>query len=158
MIRYMLGLAMALAGPAAAADDPVFGRWLVEDGEAVVEIEPCGGAACGQLVWLKNPWTAGGSPKRDANNPDSSARTRPLCGMRMISGLRPAGDGAWEDGEIYSARDGRTYGFQIRPDGENRLSVRGYVGISLLGGSQTWVREGGRRGNCTTIGRSGSDR
>jgi uncharacterized protein (DUF2147 family) len=159
MLRLTLGLALVLAGPAAsAAADTVFGRWLVEGGEAVVEIAPCGARACGRLVWLQSQWAADGSPKRDANNPDPAARMRPLCGLELITGLEPAGDGAWEDGEIYSARDGRTYGVEIAPDGEDRLHVRGYLGISLLGGSQVWTREGGLRGTCTSLGRSGSDR
>jgi uncharacterized protein (DUF2147 family) len=160
MVRLMLaiGLTAALAGSAAAATDPVFGRWLVEDGEAVVEIVPCGAEACGRLVWLKDRWDADGRPKRDANNPDPAARRRPLCGLPLISGLQRARDGAWEDGEIYSARDGRTYGVEIRPRGDGRLHVRGYLGISLLGGSQIWAREGGRRGSCTGIRRPGSDR
>ena len=153
-----LALALALAGPAAAATDPVFGRWLVEGGEAVVEIAPCGDEACGRLVWLQNAYAADGSPKRDTNNPHASARMRPLCGLPLITGLQRGEDGGWEDGRIYSARDGRTYGVEITPDGPDRLNVRGYLGISLLGGSQTWVREGGRRGNCTAMDRPGSDR
>lgn len=161
MVRAIcwLGLSLALAGPAAAATDPVFGRWLVEGGEAVVEIEPCGAAqACGRLVWLQNAWDANGAPKRDANNPDPAARSRPLCGLPLITGLQRGEDGAWEDGRIYSARDGRTFGVEIAPDGPDRLHVRGYLGISLLGGSQTWTREGGRRGNCTSLSKPGSDR
>jgi uncharacterized protein (DUF2147 family) len=153
-----IAAALAVAGAAAGATDPIFGRWLVENGEAVIEIAPCGGAACGRVVWLESPWAPDGKPKRDVENPDRSARDRPLCGLPLISGLKPAGDGAWQDGEIYSARDGRTYGFEIRPDGPNRLDVRGYIGISLLGGSQTWVRENGLRGSCTTIGGPGINR
>ena len=156
MRSLVLGLALLLAGPAAA--DEVFGRWLVESGEAVVEIAPCGDRACGRLVWLQSPYAADGSPKRDANNPDPGVRMRPLCGLELITGLEPAGDGAWEGGRIYSARDGRTYGVEIAPQGDDRLSVRGYVGISLLGGSQTWVREDGRRGSCTMMTRPGGDR
>jgi uncharacterized protein (DUF2147 family) len=164
MVRFIprlgLGLALALALPAAvsAAPDPVFGRWLVEGGDAVIEIAPCGDQACGRLVWLKAPWDADGSPKRDVENPEPAARTRALCGLPLIEGLSPAGDGSWEDGTIYSARDGRTYGFEIRPDGPDRLNVRGYVGISLLGGSRTWVREDGLRGSCTMMTRPGGDR
>jgi uncharacterized protein (DUF2147 family) len=160
MVRSILGLglAIALTGPVSAATDPVFGRWLVENGEAVIEIAPCGDEACGRVVWLKAAWDAGGSPKRDVENPDRSQRARSLCGHRLIEGLRPAGDGSWEDGTIYSARDGRTYGFEIRPEGADRLHVRGYIGISLLGGSQTWVREDGMRGSCTMMTRPGGDR
>jgi uncharacterized protein (DUF2147 family) len=158
LARYLLGLALLLASPAAAASDQIFGRWLVEDGKAVIEIQPCGDEACGRLVWMQNPWDADGTPKRDAENPDRAVRMRPLCGLSLISGLEPAGDGAWEDGSIYSTRDGRTYGFEVTPNGSDRLIVRGYIGISLLGGSQTWVREGGRRGNCTMMDRPGGDR
>ena len=160
MVRFILafGLSVALAGPASAAADPVFGRWLVENGEAVIEISPCGNEACGRLVWLDAAWDGGGGPKRDVQNPDPSERTRPLCGLRLIEGLSPAGDGSWEDGTIYSARDGRTYGFEIRPAGPDRLRVRGYLGISLLGGSRVWERENGLRGTCTMMDRSGSDR
>lgn len=163
MKRSLLGLVLLLAGPvlagsAAGGPDPVFGRWLVENSEAVIEIAPCGGAACGRVVWLQTPWAADGKPKRDVENPDRSARDRPLCGLPLISGLKPAGDGSWQDGEIYSARDGRTYGFEIRPDGPNRLDVRGYIGISLLGGSQSWVRDNGLRGSCTAIGSPGVNR
>lgn len=150
-------LALFLAGPA-AADDGVFGRWLVEDGRAVIELEPCGSRACGRLVWMQNPREADGSPKRDVNNPDVSERMRPLCGIRLVTGLEPAGGGAWKGGKIYSARDGRTYGFEVQPDGPGRLAARGFVGISLLGKSQAWVRDDGGRGNCTSLGAAGSDR
>lgn len=156
-MRAVLILALLLATPAAAAPS-VFGRWLVEDGRAVIEIEPCGEEACGRLVWMQNARETDGAPKRDANNPDPDARMRPLCGMRLVTGLRPAGDGSWKGGEIYSARDGRTYGFEIAPDGTDRLSARGYVGLSVLGRSQSWVRPGPMYGSCTTLDQAGADR
>ena len=157
-MRRLALLALLAAGPALAGTDPVFGRWLVEDGRAVIEIEPCGAEACGRLVWMQNPGEPDGSPKRDAMNPDPSQRSRPLCGMRLVTGLRPEGDGTWKDGRIYSARDGRTYGFEIAPDGPDRLAARGYLGLSILGSSQTWVRAGARHGSCTTLGAPGADR
>lgn len=150
-------LLLLLASPAASASD-VFGRWVVEDGRAVIEIEPCGAQACGRLVWMRESRDEGGGPKRDDRNPDPSARNRPLCGLQLIHGLEPAGDGSWKGGQIYSARDGKTYGFQIAPDGEDRLAARGFMGISLLGSTQTWVRAGSRYGTCTTMDGSGADR
>ena len=153
----MSALVLMLATPAAAAP-PIFGRWLVEDGRAVIEIAPCGAEACGRLVWIDNPRDSNGNPRRDVNNPDPAARARPLCGLPLITGLAPADDGSWQGGRIYSARDGRTYGFQVTPAGDGQLAARGYVGLSLLGKSQTWTHEGGRRGTCTTLGGAGSDR
>ncbi len=157
-MRFVLGVALLLAGPAAAASNPIFGRWVVEEGKAVIELAPCGDAACGQLVWLQSPWDANGAPKRDDKNPDPRLRDRPLCGLQLVSGLEPAGDGTWEDGKIYSTRDGRSYGIEVWPDGDDRLAVRGYLGISLLGKTQTWRRDSMRRANCTTMTGPGSDR
>ena len=151
-------MALLLAGQASAGTDAVFGRWLVEDGRAVIEIEPCGAQACGRLVWMRTPTEPDGSPKRDLMNPDPAQRMRPLCGSRIVSGLSPAGDGSWTGGEIYSARDGRSYGFSIAPAGPDRLAARGYLGLSLLGSTQSWVRAGARHGNCTTLGAPGADR
>ena len=156
-MRYLAILWCLLAATPAAAD-PAFGRWLVENGKAVIELHPCGAQACGTIVWLDAPWDDRGVSKRDAKNPDPKARMRHLCGLRLVTGLKRGGNGAWEDGEIYSTRDGKTFGLKVEPDGPARLTVRGYVGLSILGRSQTWTRDDGRRGTCTTLDRAGNDR
>lgn len=153
-----LAAALAVAGAAGGATDPIFGRWVVEDGKAVIELAPCGDEACGRLVWLQSPWDSRGAPKRDENNPDPSLRHRPLCGLRLVTGLERADDGSWQGGEIYSTRDGRSYGIKITPDGDGRLAVRGYLGISLLGKTQSWTRDSIRRANCTMMTGPGADR
>lgn len=156
---FGLGLLGALATSGAnAASDPAFGRWVVENGKAVIEIAPCGQNACGQLVWLQNPLTANGETKRDLENPDPGKRFRPLCRLQLLTGLRQTGPGMWEDGEIYSTRDGRTFGFQIeRVEGET-LVARGFLGIALLGKTQRWTRDDGMHQNCVVKDSPGSDR
>ncbi len=146
--------AAVLSTPATA--DPAFGRWLVENGKAVIEIEPCGELACGRLVWLRNPFDTEGRPKRDEKNPDVAQRSRLLCRLPLIMGLTRSSPGVWEDGEIYSTRDGRSFSFKIEDVADDRLTVRGYVGLSLLGRSQVWTRDDGMRGSCVASSAPGA--
>lgn len=43
-------------------------------------------------------------------------------------------------GEIVDPADGSVYRCKISLDGKNKLAVRGYIGISLLGRTQYWKR------------------
>jgi uncharacterized protein (DUF2147 family) len=54
--------------------------------------------------------------------------------------MRPSGEG-WEGGSVLDPKNGKTYRCKLTlsPDGQS-LTVRGYLGISLLGRSQTWKR------------------
>src|SRR6059058_2438800 len=87
--------ALALATAPAGAAEEIAGLWLSEDGEGAVEIAPCGAERCGRIVWLKSPNTAEGHPVTDANNPDPALRTREVCGLRIVTGLKPQSDGGW---------------------------------------------------------------
>lgn len=152
----MLGMAFAVAlgaGPAPARD-PAFGHWLVESGRAIVEIYDCGGEACGRIAWMAEPTHPDGRPKRDVHNPDPDARDRALCGMRLIRGLEAEEEGAWEDGQIYDSRRGRTFGVRIEAEAPDRLEVRGFLGLPALGRSQVWTRVPGDRGGCLLLRRA----
>lgn len=157
MTRALTLLAAILAAGLAEAD-PAFGYWRVENGRAIIEVHPCGRMACGRIAWLSAPFNPDGSAKTDMNNPDPMRRHRTLCGLPLISGLDPDGPGAWVDGEIYNARDGSVYSVKVTLDGPETLEVRGFLGISLLGRSQIWRREGGDRGGCSRLDRPGLDR
>ena len=63
-----------------------------------------------------------------------------LLGVTVLKGLEYAGDNEWEDGSIYSPDNGKTYSARATLTDENTLEARGYLGISLLGRSQTWQR------------------
>ena len=49
-------------------------------------------------------------------------------------------DGEWSGGNIYNPSDGKEYKAYMKLKDKNTLSVRGYVGISLLGKTDTWTR------------------
>lgn len=64
-----------------------------------------------------------------------------IIGMTIMQGLQQKG-GSYEGGEILDPDNGKTYQCKVKltPDGKI-LEVRGFIGTSLFGRSQTWLRE-----------------
>jgi uncharacterized protein (DUF2147 family) len=68
-------------------------------------------------------------------------RDKPVLGMTVITGMARDGD-KWSGGNILDPGNGKTYRGLIRIlDNGRKLEVRGYIGVSLFGRSQTWLRE-----------------
>ncbi len=66
---------------------------------------------------------------------------QPVLGMTILSGLRRHGD-EFAGGEILDPANGKTYQCKMSvADGGKKLKVRGFIGVSLLGRTQVWVRE-----------------
>jgi len=125
---------MPVTAPTAApAPEAILGRWLTADKAGIVEITVSGGTFSGKLT---GPATTG---RVDAKNADAALRKRPLLGLPLLQGFRFE-DGAWEDGTVYDPNNGKTYSCILRLKSANVLEVRGYVGISLLGRTDTWTR------------------
>lgn len=137
-----------LVTPAFAAT-PV-GLWYAEGGAAQVEIRACGDPLCGRIVWLRSPLDETGCELRDRSNDDASLRDRPLLGLEILQGLKPADAGGkvWTDGTIYDPTSGKTYTCTLRVEGDNQLNLRGYVGIPLLGRTTSWIRVGSENRQC----------
>lgn len=77
-------------------------------------------------------------------------RDRGLIGLEILRDLVPSRDGSasWIDGHIYDPTSGRTYRATFTLDGEYRASLRGYLGVPLLGRTTTWVRVGREDETC----------
>jgi uncharacterized protein (DUF2147 family) len=133
----------------ADAADGIVGNWLVETRDAVIHFSRgADGSIEGRIAWqLHNRYDATDGPDWDGkivvdrHNPDPALRSRPLDNMLMIWGLRfNPDDQEWSNGHVYSADDGHTYRCLIRLKDPDHLYLRGYFGITLLGGSTTWTR------------------
>jgi uncharacterized protein (DUF2147 family) len=115
------------------------GTWYTGDKESQVRIVNCGGALCGNLVWLKEPNDpATGRPKTDKHNADASKQVRPLLGVPIVLGMKPSGPGQWS-GEVYNAEDGKTYSGSFTLTGPDTADLKGCV-LSILCKSQIWTR------------------
>jgi len=69
-------------------------------------------------------------------------KDQPIVGMTILSGLRKDGENVWARGEILDPGNGKTYRCKVKLiDGGRKLEVRGFIGVSLLGRTQIWIRE-----------------
>jgi uncharacterized protein (DUF2147 family) len=142
----LLAIGLAVAGPVRAATP--LGTWYAEGGAARVRIEACGDALCGRVVWLRSPLDEDGCALRDRNNPDPALRTRPIEGLEILRGLEPYPDGTWGDGTVYDPNSGRTYACRLALEGDDRLRLRGYLAVPMLGRTTTWIRVGSEQRAC----------
>ena len=118
-------VAGSLMTPAFAADPT--GNWYTADKDSQVKITNCGGALCGALVWLKEPYDpATGRPKTDKNNADASKQSRPLLGVPIVLAMKPSGPNVWS-GNVYNASDGKTYTGSFTLTGDNTADLKGCV-------------------------------
>jgi len=119
--------------------DAIVGTWVNATGEAHVNIYKKGEKYFGKIDWLKAPKDEKGKPKTDYKNPDESLRSRPILGMEMLKDF-VYDDGKWTDGKIYDPKSGKTYSCNMNIKDNGQLNMRGYIGISLIGRSETWKR------------------
>ena len=125
---------------AASTMTSIEGRWLSGDGDGWIEITLVGDNLVGRIAGSPND-QPGDAPRYDDLNPDPALRGRPLKGLTIMSGFRYDADGRWVDGRIYDPNSGNTYKGTIRQVDANTLKLRGYVGISLFGRTETWTRD-----------------
>lgn len=124
------------------------GDWLVDSRDAIIRIEREGDTFVGTIVWqLHDRYSAEDGPDlngkigTDRHNPDPALRLRPLTGLRLLSELHYDADAhAWVNGHVYDTDNGKQYHCEIHLPSSDRLVLRGYIGITLLGGSTTWTR------------------
>ena len=131
-----IALIAALAFPAAvSAAQPVTGRWITDDGKAILAIEDCGGTVCGRITRILAP-----TPKRppvDERNPDKARRKRPILGPPVLTGFAFDGD-EWAR-RIYSPEESKTYRSVMRRAGPDLIAVKGSILIFCK--TQTSTRE-----------------
>ena len=65
-------------------------------------------------------------------------KNKPLVGLEIVRGLSKDGD-EFSGGTITDPKNGKSYKCTIKREG-NSLNVRGYVGFSLIGRTQTWQK------------------
>jgi len=131
-------LALAAFDPALAADPT--GTWLTQTGGSRIRIADCGGALCGTIIWLKEPNDPDTrKPKTDKNNSDAAKRARPLLGVQIVLGMKPAGADKWT-GQVYNAEDGKTYSGNLTVTGAGSLTLQGCALGGLVCKGQNWTK------------------
>lgn len=139
----ILATALALLLPVALAakDYSIEGYWFNAEKTSKIKIfKTTAGNYAGKIVWLKEPNDAKGNPRMDVENPDPELRSRPLLDMVIVSGLEDRGKNKYTGGTIYDPKSGNTYSSKAELSSPNVLKLRGYIGIALVGRTETWTR------------------
>jgi uncharacterized protein (DUF2147 family) len=80
------------------------------------------------------------APSMTCDQCGDDRKGKPIIGLDVIRGLKPDGD-AWDGGTILEPETGKVYRCSITlRDGGQKLAVRGYIGVSLIGRTQVWER------------------
>lgn len=66
---------------------------------------------------------------------------KPILGLEVLKGLKYDKNNSYSGGKILDPLTGKIYSMNAKLSAKgNRLQMRGYIGVSALGRSQTWVR------------------
>lgn len=118
-----------------SGDDQLVGRWYTEKCKAAFDFFRSGEEYQARLIPFEIPDLI------DSHNPVDSLKNRRLSGAITIYGLRyDAKAQRWHDGKVYNPENGKTYSCVCVITTEGTLHFRGFIGVSVLGGSQVWTK------------------
>jgi len=118
----------------------IVGKWQTIDDETkkpkgVVEIIESGGVFQGRVIQLYD------GALNQCTGCTGAQKNGPVVGLTVVSGLKASKDGQYEDGKVFDPKSGKTYSAKAKVINNGQaLELRGFVGVSLLGRTQTWKR------------------
>jgi uncharacterized protein (DUF2147 family) len=142
--KLLITLALLSACGTALAQATPVGVWKSIDDKTKAErsqvrITESGGVLTGRIEKL-----LAADAKQDAkcDKCEDDRKDKPIVGLEIIRGVKKAeAENTWEGGTILDPAEGKVYKVRLQPvEGGKKLEVRGYVGMPMLGRTQTWVR------------------
>ena len=140
-----LFLAAMMSSSAFAQD--LSGTWQQIDDKtgspkAIIEIrKDSNGTFTGKIVKITP--RPGYTPRDTCNNCPAPYTNKPILGMDVLTGLKHIqGTNNYDKGRVIDPLAGKIYDAKVRINANGkRLTLRGYMGVSALGRSQTWIRQ-----------------
>lgn len=133
---FLLKLSIALFQPTS-----VEGLWISQDdetgkekSEVLLYVED--GKLYGKIIRLLLPEDQG----KRCEKCKGENKNKPIAGLVIVKDLSLEKD-TWEDGTIMDPKSGKVYDCYLSLEAPNVLKVRGFLGFSLLGRTQTWKRK-----------------
>lgn len=130
-----------------ASNDELSGLWRSIDdktgfSKGIVEVtKDSNGNYNGKVVEiLARP---GYTPKTHCTKCTGEAKNEPIVGLKVLSNMKPdpKKPGEYFGGMILDPLTGKSYKSRIKLNSTgNRLTMRGFVGVEVIGRSQTWIR------------------
>ena len=135
---------LATALPALAGNDSAVGLWRNIDDQtgrpkADIRISESNGVLMGRVEKLYR--ASGEDQHPTCEKCEGVDKGRPVIGLSIIDGMKKEGD-TYGGGTILDPENGKVYKSRMKlVDGGRKLEVRGYIGVPMLGRSQTWIRQ-----------------
>jgi len=123
---------------ASAQHHSVTGKWKTIDDAtgkplSIVDIFESKGKIYGKVIEIFNPKNL-----RKCENCTGEDKNKPILGLTVIKGLTKNGNEY--HGKILDPKQGKLYKCIVSLESNDRLKVRGYIGIALIGRTQVWER------------------
>jgi uncharacterized protein (DUF2147 family) len=143
MKHRVAALAVALAAGSAWAQTTPVGVWktIDDDGKtekSLVRITESGGALAGRIESVFD------TSRKDSvcDKCSDERKDQRVVGLTILRNVvKQSDEDAWAGGDILDPNNGKVYKVRLKPvDGGRKLEVRGYIGVPVLGRTQTWVR------------------
>jgi uncharacterized protein (DUF2147 family) len=143
VIRTFAVLLCLLAAGLLAADSGATpaGRWRTFDdktgkAKAIIVLYEEKGLLFGRVETLVDP-----DAVKICDKCSDERKGQPVTGMVVVRRMKKDGE-EYTGGDILDPKNGSVYRCKMRlVDQGRKLSVRGYLGLSLFGRSQTWIRD-----------------
>ena len=118
----------------------IFGKWKTIDDKSgkekgIVEIFEKNGKIYGKIIDILEKE----HKHQKCKKCEGEDKNKPILGLIIIKGLTKNGN-FYDGGKVLDPKNGKKYDCKITLEGKEKLNVRGYIGIALVGRSQTWIR------------------
>ena len=131
-------------GVASSSEASPVGRWKTVDDatgkiKSLVVIWEEEGKVHGKIERILDPSSTDPVPR--CSHCQGDLKNRPLIGLRILWDLKKDG-AAWTDGKVLDPESGKIYRCSLTlEDGGKKLKIRGFIGFSILGRTQVWLRD-----------------
>ena len=147
MSKQLISALLLSAMTSFAFANDIAGLWQTIDDKTgapkgQVEIrQEADGTYVGKIVKITP--RAGYTPKTTCVDCPAPYTNKPILGLDVLTGLKHSSGNNYTGGRILDPNTGKVYSMKAKlSTSGKRLTLRGYVGVSVLGRNQVWIREG----------------
>ncbi len=144
LLPFLLAFGLLMTAQALAAADTPVGTWTQVDDKtgkpkSIIEITEQPDGTLQGVVKQVLFSDQGTHPICDKCT--GERHNQPVVGMTILWGVKKDGD-VWDGGQVLDPANGKIYKVRLQlTDNGEKLDVRGYIGVPMLGRTQTWIRK-----------------
>lgn len=141
LVKWFSAVSLFLLASVSWSQDPVLGQWHTIDDETgeVKSLVTLSVIEDGTMIGVITKVLTADAGDGLCDQCEGDMKDQPIEGMQFIWGFKKNAEGEWQEGRLLDPESGEVYRGNITiTDNPEKLDVRGYVGFSLFGRTQTW--------------------